>query len=463
MKRFIIYFFSVIALSLSTHSRAELGDYSAWRTFLHLFNPPKPDNPVTAADENAEMYPLISNPSNFDDGWSPGAYLAWQTIQLSPSTGAICGDGSPYKFFVNRVANTSNTVFYMEGGGACWDYASCTGATGIRGARNANGIPNDYMSILNPMSSLASPFIFRLNPLGRTKVQAWNMVYIPYCTGDIYTGDGIAVYEDPSGENEDLVWHHNGLKNMRAVMAWIKDNLQSPGQMLVTGCSAGGTGSLTNYASFKNDIDAQKSFLLNDSGPIYDTPENGLEEDFPSKRLHTRIREAWSLDRDLGPLTYLEDQMPAFNRSNMGSITGGLANAFPSDRLGHTHFWRDLNFSSYSYENFYDDIFDETDDDIKEERILARWQVDTNNYIENLSQYDNFGYYFPYFRNVNESHCTTIVDFKNGDIQEQGLEISDFISSVLEGNGSVLEASETDTEADLNKPFNPLYYIIDNL
>ena len=135
-------------LSLSFSASAELGDYGFWQTLANLFSPMKADNKVTSEQANAAQYPLKLNPGNFDDGFSPGNYLAWQTVQLSPSTGAICGNGSPYKFFVNRVAHTSNTIIYMEGGGACWDHASCTGKTGIRGARNPDGIPDDYMSLL---------------------------------------------------------------------------------------------------------------------------------------------------------------------------------------------------------------------------------------------------------------------------------------------------------------------------
>ena len=39
-----------------------------------------------------------------------------------------------------------------------------------------------------------------------------------------------------------------------------------------------------------------------------------------------------------------------------------------------------------------------------------------------LDGLDNFGGYFPQYRDLNDSHCTTIVDFQNGDIQEQELD-----------------------------------------
>ena len=120
--------------------RAELGDYTPLQTIANLFAPPGPTNPVTTADRQGP-YPLKSSPSSFADGFQPGLYYQWQTIQLHPSTDAVCGNGTPYKFFVNRVPNTRNTIIYLEGGGACWDAASCRGQTGIRGARNPERHP----------------------------------------------------------------------------------------------------------------------------------------------------------------------------------------------------------------------------------------------------------------------------------------------------------------------------------
>lgn len=70
---------------------------------------------------------------------------------------------------------------------------------------------------------------------------------------------------------------------------------------------------------------------------------------------------------------------------------------------------------------------------------------------------------FPQYRALNESHCTTIVDFANGDIQEQGLELSHFIDNVLNGQGPVLDASELSDSADRAKPNNLIYDAINKL
>jgi hypothetical protein len=140
-----------------------------------------------------------------------------------------------------------------------------------------------------------------------------------------------------------------------------------------------------------------------------------------------------------------------------------LADKYPNDRMGQTHFWEDLNYSSYSYERFYDEIENAPNPETKELLIHQRWYLDTENLMEELAALPNFGFYLPRYRALNESHCTTIVDFENGDIQEDGLELSDFIDDVLEGSGPVMQASEEDTVSDFQKPPNPLYLLIDEL
>jgi hypothetical protein len=90
---------------------------------LNLIFPPGPNNLIWPGERQGP-YPLVTSPASFDDGFQPGRYHEWQTIQLHPSTNAVCGNGTPYKFFVNRVPHTRNTIIYLEGGGACWDEAS---------------------------------------------------------------------------------------------------------------------------------------------------------------------------------------------------------------------------------------------------------------------------------------------------------------------------------------------------
>jgi hypothetical protein len=271
----------------------------------------------------------------------------------------------------------------------------------------------------------------------------------------------VAVYADPSGQNAPLVWHHNGLRNARAVIAWLRNNLPRPTQMLSTGCSAGGIGSLNNYAHLRRDLAPTRAFLLNDSGPAFSAPVGGSATSYPSVHLHTTIRARWGLDA--GPLPYLKAALPTFSDQNLGALYPALAARYPGDRLGHTHFWQDLNYSSYSYERFYPEIESAPTQQAKQALIHAKWAVDTARLRDTLNGLANFGGYFPQFRALNESHCTTVLDFENGDIQERGLQLQNFITNVLEGQGAILDASEASDAADRAKPFNPLYFLVDQM
>ena len=61
------------------------------------------------------------------------SYDTW--LKVEPP-GVVCGNNSQYKFFVNYSNTTDNLVVVFEPGGACWDYDSCAGRNGIRGAAN---------------------------------------------------------------------------------------------------------------------------------------------------------------------------------------------------------------------------------------------------------------------------------------------------------------------------------------
>ena len=92
------------------------------------------------------------------------AYFKWEMIELPASTGATCGNGTPYRFFVNRTPLNSKAVVMFEGGGACWDQAACKGGS-LLNAVNPDGIPENYMSDWNRQAhlGLVTPFTARIH------------------------------------------------------------------------------------------------------------------------------------------------------------------------------------------------------------------------------------------------------------------------------------------------------------
>lgn len=462
------------SLVFAVPASAEPGDYNFWKTLFNLIAPETANRPVTDAQTQG-FYPLSQPTPWFDDGFEPGNFDNWQQVDVPVSTGAMCGNGSPYKFFVYRVPDTNNTLFYFEGGGACWDYPSCSGQAGIRGARNINGIPDGYVQNINLLdfqnsanlgTAAASPLIYTFHPYNRFKTGQWNLVYVPYCTGDIYVGDKTQVYEDPQGVAPDLVWHHNGLRNVQAVTSWVKNNLRRPKQLAVAGCSAGSIGALLNYSKLRADMNSRYAYLVDDSGPLYNAPLGSTDTaTFPSLLLHQEVLDTWTDFMEGGnpaaenPINLLRNITPGFETDRLASLYSGLSTKFPDDRLGITHFLADGNFSSYSYERFYPEIGNDPDPVSRLDKLRERWQQDTrDNLIPLLDATPNWSYYFPLFRNFNESHCTTVLDLRYGEIQELGLDIYDFLNNVVDYRGGApLRAVETST-ADYEENASDFFY-----
>lgn len=157
---------------------------------------------------------------------------AWDELETGVWTnipgpeGTICSNGTPYSFFARPAdAPTDKLLIHFQGGGACWMGSNCdltakptydpfvdesddpTGSHGI----------GDFDNPENPFTD-------------------YNMVFAPYCTGDVHLGDSVSTYE--RGDNEVEI-HHNGYVNATSVLDWTFNNVEAPSDVFVTGCSAG--------------------------------------------------------------------------------------------------------------------------------------------------------------------------------------------------------------------------------
>ncbi len=372
------------------------------------------------------------------------AYFQWEAVELPASSGASCGNGSPYRFFVNRTPLTSKTVVMFEGGGACWDQGACKGGTQLD-AVNPDGIPANYMTDFNRQAhlGLVTPFTMRLHPLQSVQTQSWNIVYVTYCTGDVHTGNKVALYDNIDPANP-LAYFHRGAVNAQAVANWMAKNMPQPAHLLMTGFSAGGVGSTALYPAFRTTLKPKKAALLADSGPLFDVPRNATPEQAPSVLLHNKIREVWGLDGKDGLVTQLITQYPgAGNINNLGSVTAGVAKIFPQDRIGYAVFQEDATFSAFSYQKFFPDIAGTADKPTRLALLNAKWRQEIKPWLAQLDGLANAGYYVPNQRDINSSHCLTIVTFGGTSIVEKGLNsVGRFVDNLLDGTGPVMRAYE---------------------
>lgn len=383
-----------------------------------------------------------------------GGYFQWDMVELPLESGAACGNGSPYRFFVNRTPFSHDVAITYEGGGACWDQKACLGE-GKLGASNPNGIPPDYMTSPNVAFGLVTPFTARSDPAQAVQTQSWNIVFLPYCTGDVHSGSKVTVYDDAYPETP-RVQYHRGQANITAAAQWLRANLGQPEKMMLTGYSAGGVGSTVTYALMRNTLQPTgKSTLLADSGPLMPAPRSGTSDQYPSLPLQNRIREAWGLDEPEGLITRFGGLLTGFDPENLGSVNGALATTFPDDRFGFMVFTRDTNFSAFSYEKFYDDISGAPDKRAYNEALFSRWWPDIAQWAAGLDAYSNVSYHVPYFRNVNQSHCLTIIDFSGTGIESAGIaSLASFVDNTLD-RGAPMRNIEPENTADFTQPLSP--------
>jgi hypothetical protein len=344
----------------------------------------------------------------------PPAYDQWITVPLE---GAVCGNGSQYKIFVNWHEGAKDLLVMLEPGGACWDFDTCSGKADL-GAAHPDGVPDDLL--FDPLTKNLSP-LMRRDVEGLTK--DWNMVFMPYCTGDVHTGNNVIVYQDPEGVEPDLEFHHNGHNNVMAATDWMANQFPGTDRLFVTGCSAGGAGSLINYHFFRSRIDAQRGYLMDDSGPIF--PSGGW-----SAKLHEKIRSSWNVDSVFGELP------PGYEiDDDFGVLNTHLAELYPDDRLSTVFFQRDFNYSRYSYERFYPDM--------TKEKILEYWAEDTDLMTALYEPHPNMAYYLPYWRGLNDSHCVSIISYLDTEIEEQGVDLGDFIGTLLDDDKPLVSYRES--------------------
>lgn len=367
----------------------------------------------------------------------------WQKIEIP---GLVCGNGSQYKFFVNYSNDSNNLLISFEPGGACWDYASCAGDGGLRGAANPSGIPDNHMSSLK-WEMLPLHRRDPVNPLAK-----WNMIFVPYCTGDLHTGNNVITYPNPKPDGAPLTFHHDGHKNVMAIIDWANEQFRNIPQLLVTGCSAGGTSSVVNYHFIRQGLSgAQCSYMLDDSGPLFASGGN-------SGPLHRKVRDSWDLDPVIEQA--IQNDFPGVSpkdvMNDLSLINTALADKYTADRLAIALYRLDYNYSLYSYERFYE-MRTQAD-------IHRMWWEDIQGLMKQFDSRPNLAYFIPHYRNDNCSHCMTIPPIDSGvlaellepyrgsEIQAENLNIRDYVEHLIDDSRPLRSYLEAPQEGESLSP-----------
>ena len=197
-----------------------------------------------------------------------GIGLPGEVAHIGASCSAYPGTDARYEFWT-RKGKSRNLLVYFEGGGACWDDLTCT----FPGDGSGLGSGFYTPAIVPGGSPTQLDGIFNLrrddNPL-----KDWDMVYLPYCTGDLHAGSAVQRYQNVGapGIPRKFDIRHRGFDNTMVVLDWIKRNVDSPRKVLVTGSSAGGYGATINFPWLSKLYPRAQVHVLADASQGITTP-----------------------------------------------------------------------------------------------------------------------------------------------------------------------------------------------
>jgi hypothetical protein len=246
---------------------------------------------------------------------------------LANETTGLPEDNS-FKFYV-KPGRSNNMLIYFNGGGACWNHATCVDSLAL------NAIP-DQRSTYNPsINETNSPIdaggIFddsnRKNPF-----RHWTKVFIPYCTGDLHIGSNDMIYRDLlgtiPGSNGYVKIQHRGFDNFMAVREWLKVHYgakkHAPKKLLVAGSSAGGYGASINFPYLQAAFPSAQTSLISDAAAGI------LSAGFVDSAF--TFDQAWLVENTLAPL--FSQFLGHYSADSLNAdMMGALASSYPNSRF----------------------------------------------------------------------------------------------------------------------------------
>lgn len=328
---------------------------------------------------------------------------------------------------------SDNVVVFFEPGGGCWDYETCAGGVPfntecLKEEPGSTCLRDDYATayihfdLPDEITDIAEQFgiidgdvpvdfafpTLSIDP-AVSPMADWNKIFIPYCTGDTHFGNSVQTYSDPTGQEPDVEFHHAGFENTQRIIEDMNRMFPQVPRMMVTGCSAGGIGSIANYSFIREGIPGiERGYVLADGAPIIPSKlENG--DDSHSLQLHMKAHEVWNLEPILA-------RIPGASQTSqdLGAVNKLVAQAFPNDRFAVSTFSRDYNFPLRGYDGFID-FFETNGPETAAGRteVYRLWSEDLGGLRADFASQPNLAYYLPYYRTTNNSHCLTIAGFED--------------------------------------------------
>lgn len=189
--------------------------------------------------------------------------------------GTQCADGTPSYITLTKRAGAKNVLIYLNGGGACWDKNSCQ--RGFARPLTRQEVATEWED---------GEGIHSRHDKGNPIDLEYDIVTVPYCTGDVYAGDRDANY---GTQEEPYVIRHRGYRNIKLMLEAIKKMYPSPEKAVMIGCSAGGIGAYYHLPNFAATFPTAKKFVVSDAGTPFKPP-------YLSERKYQAIMKSWGAE-----------------------------------------------------------------------------------------------------------------------------------------------------------------------
>ena len=181
----------------------------------------------------------------------------WEKVV--PGGDCQCADGSEFAFWERR-ADPTKVVFFLDGGGACFDAETCAFTGGPAGGEENY----DWSVYGDDPTTEGGIFDFARadNPFAD-----YSFILVPSCTGDVHLGDVTREY------SPELTVEHNGFVNGTAALSYLAEQYRDATQVVVVGKSVGSVAAPI-YGGLAADLlpDAQVTVFGGQSGHTPDDP-----------------------------------------------------------------------------------------------------------------------------------------------------------------------------------------------
>eukprot|EP00644_Phytophthora_capsici_P000255 jgi/Phyca11/99597/e_gw1.4.633.1 len=152
-----------------------------------------------------------------------------------------------FQVFPNGGSDKSKLMIFFQGGGACTDEEACSFGLQCSLGSSATLTTAATASNAGVLNRSISDNMFK----------DWNIVFVPYCTGDVHAGNRILEpYESNTAEllgepqclGLNYTMYLNGYNNTQAALDWALDNYPDVDDLIVGGESAGSLGAQLHSA-----------------------------------------------------------------------------------------------------------------------------------------------------------------------------------------------------------------------